>query len=94
MQQQLAVKDNQIDELPTMLKASHEQQSTLVTALSAAQEASHRDKKRKGFFSRIFEQIDIEWQKMQKGTVVCILIQATVPFFMRLYNFQSCGKNR
>ena len=54
LQQQLAVKDNQIDQLTTMLKASHEQQSTLVTALSAAQEASHRDKKRKGFFSRIF----------------------------------------
>jgi len=37
LQQQLTVKDKQIDELTVMLKASQEQQATLVTALSAAQ---------------------------------------------------------
>ncbi len=37
LQQQLTVKDNQIIELTSMLKASQEQQATLVTALSAAQ---------------------------------------------------------
>ena len=37
LQQQLTVKDKQIDELTTMLKSSQEQQATLVTALSAAQ---------------------------------------------------------
>lgn len=37
LQQQLTVKDKQIDELTVMLKSSQEQQATLVTALSAAQ---------------------------------------------------------
>ena len=37
LQQQLTVKDKQINELTAMLKASQEQQTTLVTALSAAQ---------------------------------------------------------
>lgn len=37
LQQQLTVKDKQIDELTAMLKSSQEQQATLVTALSAAQ---------------------------------------------------------
>ena len=37
LQHQLTVKDNQITELTSMLKASKEQQATLVTALSAAQ---------------------------------------------------------
>lgn len=37
LQQQLTVKDNQIDELTVMLKASQEQQATLVSALTAAQ---------------------------------------------------------
>ena len=37
LQQQLTVKDKQIDELTAMLKSSQEQQTTLVTALSAAQ---------------------------------------------------------
>lgn len=37
LQQQLTVKDKQIDELTVMLKASQEQQATLVSALTAAQ---------------------------------------------------------
>ncbi len=37
LQQQLTAKDKQIDELTAMLKASQNQQATLVTALSAAQ---------------------------------------------------------
>lgn len=37
LQQQLTAKDKQIDELTAMLKASQDQQATLVTALSAAQ---------------------------------------------------------
>lgn len=37
LQQQLTVKDKQIDELTVMLKASQEQQATLVSALMAAQ---------------------------------------------------------
>ena len=37
LQQQLTVKDKQIDELTVMLKSSQEQQAMLVTALSAAQ---------------------------------------------------------
>lgn len=37
LQQQLTVKDKQIDELTVILKASQEQQATLVSALTAAQ---------------------------------------------------------
>ena len=37
LQKQLSIKDNQITELTAMLKASQDQQATLVTALSAAQ---------------------------------------------------------
>lgn len=37
LKHQLTVKDNQITELTSMLKASQEQQATLVVALSAAQ---------------------------------------------------------
>lgn len=37
LKQQLTIKDKQIDDLTVMLKASQEQQATLVTALSAAQ---------------------------------------------------------
>ncbi len=42
LQQQLTVKDKQIDELTVMLKASQEQQATLVIALSAAQAFTRR----------------------------------------------------
>ena len=72
LQQQLEVKDKQIDELTAMLKSSQEQQATLTTALNAAQAlhaatVQERLTERSGASDGSSEGEEIETEQKRKG---------------------------